>query len=71
MKFNIFRLKICGPIGLLFDNIRRQHIVMINLLLLQTTVDKALQQEIERLPVKCSFHAKGCDWTATFNELQV
>jgi len=34
-------------------------------------VDKALQQDIGRLAVKCSFHAKGCDWTATLNELQV
>ena len=40
-------------------------------ILLQTAVDKALQQEIERLAVKCSFHAKGCNWTATLNELQV
>jgi len=37
----------------------------------QTTVDKELQQDIERLAVKCSFHAKGCSWTATLRELQV
>jgi len=39
--------------------------------LLQTTVDKELQQSIDDLYVKCSFHGKGCKWTATLRELQV
>ena len=39
--------------------------------LVQVYVDKAFQEEVEQLPVKCSYHDRGCKWQSTLVNLNV
>ena len=36
---------------------------------MQVYVDKAFQEEVEQLPVKCSYHDRGCKWQSTLVNL--